>query len=108
MSVTPCVVHVSNLTEVHIVMCQLLLRQSVVNTGQNNAMPWQERLESALGGSIPGITEQARVDASVLQGISGAREILSNVLRDCRTYDAMARELRLVRDSVRAIDPSFN
>ena len=97
-------VHVSNLSEVPIVMYQLLLRQIVVNTGQINAMPWQEHLKRALGGSIPGIPERARVDASILQSISGAREILGNVLKDCRTYDAMARELRLARDSVRAID----
>jgi hypothetical protein len=101
------VVHVSNLSEVPIVMYQLLLRQIVVNTGQISAMPWQEHLKSAFGGSIPGIPEQARVDTSILQSISGAREILVNVLKDCRTYDAMARELRLARDSVRAIDPYF-
>ena len=98
-------VHVSNLSEVPIIMYQLVLRQIVVNTNQTIAMPWQGHLNSPLGGSIPGIPEQARVDNSILQGISGAREILGRMLKDCRTYDSMARELRLARDSVRAIDP---
>jgi hypothetical protein len=100
-------VQVSTLHEVAPVMYQLLLRQIVVNTGQIPAMPWQEHLKSSFGGSIPGIPEVTVVDKAILGSISGAREILVSALKDCTTYDAMARELRLARDSVRAIDPYF-
>ncbi len=100
-------VTVSNLNEVPLVMYQLLLRQTVVNSGLVSALPWEEHLKTALGGSIPGIPEKARVDSDVLINIRGSREVALAAVRDCTTYDAMARELRLARDAVRAIDPYF-
>ncbi len=98
---------VTTLTEVPNVMYQTLLRQVVVNNKQIAAHPWEEHLKEALGGSLPDIPEAGQLDASMLHKIRGSREIVHNVTKDCSTYDAMARELRLARESLYSVDPYF-
>jgi hypothetical protein len=91
------IVYVSNLNEVAPVMYQLLLRKFVVKNGQITPLPWEQHLVLPLG-TTPKTT---------LQNMSGAREVIQESLKDCGTYDAMARAMRQARESIRAIDPYF-
>ena len=79
----------------------------VLNSGQVSELPWEQHLRSAMGGTIKGVSETVNVEPKLLQGIRGAREIVLDAIRDCSTYDGMAREMRHTRDTVRAIDPYF-
>lgn len=100
-------VQVAGLHEVPTVMFQLLLRQVVVNCKQVQAMPWEEHLLEMTGGSIPNIPTAIQVDKKLFQNIALGREVLQRAVKDCTTYDAFAREMRLARDSIRAVDPHF-
>lgn len=98
---------VASLHEVAPVMYQFLLRQVVVNTGQVPAMPWEEHLMAALGGSIPKMPETTKMDEDIIDSIRGGREIISQAIQDCTNYSTMAREVRLARDAVRAVDSYY-
>lgn len=100
-------VQVAGLHEVALVMYQLLLRQVVVNCKQVPALPWEEHLLEMTEGSIPNIPSAMRVESSVFEKMSLGREILLRAVKDCTTYEAMAREMRMARDSIRAVDPYF-
>jgi len=100
-------VNVPNLNEVPSVMFQLYLRQTLMNSGLIHAMPWEEHIKKALGGTIPGVSEVARVDATIMRNIADGREVALAAIRDCTSYSDMARELRLARDTIKEIDSYF-
>jgi len=97
MSVTP-------LSEVPAVMCEVLLRQVVVNTGQVQPMPWEKHIIDALGGHIPNLPTGVRVQTSLISDFVGGRQVWRKALASCRTYESMSREMRLARESTREID----
>ena len=101
------IVYVSNLNEVAPVMYQLLLREFVVKNGQIAPLPWEQHLLQTLGTTPKEHPEDNEVHPTTLQNMSGAREVIQEILKDCGTYDAMARALRQARESIRAIDPYF-
>jgi len=79
MSVTP-------LSEVPAVMCEVLLRQVVVNTGQVQPMPWEKHIIDALGGHIPNLPTGVRVQTSLISDFVGGRQVWRKALASCRTW----------------------
>ncbi|CAK0825616.1 unnamed protein product, partial [Prorocentrum cordatum] len=67
MSVTP-------LSEVPAVMCEVLLRQVVVNAGQVQPMPWEKHIADASGGHVPNLPTGVRAQTSLISDFVGGRQ----------------------------------